>query len=82
MGLIIPGFTPSTLGEIYEYSPTITELRVAGGIFAVGFLVFTVMLKVAVPILLGEFEAERESVGSAVPAAVPAGALTRTAERG
>jgi len=55
MGLIIPGLTPDTLGEIYEYSPTLTELRVAAGIFAMGFLVFTLMLKVAVPISLGEF---------------------------
>ena len=55
MGLIIPGFTPSTLGEIYQYQPSATELFVAAGIFAVGFLVFTLMLKVAVPIMLGEF---------------------------
>lgn len=61
MGLIIPGLTPDTLGEIYEYYPTITELRVAGGIFAVGFLVFTLMLKVAVPISLGEFRVDRET---------------------
>jgi Ni/Fe-hydrogenase subunit HybB-like protein len=54
MGLIIPGLTPDTLGEIYEYYPTITEVRVAAGIFAVGFLVFTLMLKVAIPIVLGE----------------------------
>jgi molybdopterin-containing oxidoreductase family membrane subunit len=59
MGLIIPGLTPDTLGEIYEYYPTITELRVAAGIFAVGFLVFTLMLKVAVPISLGEFRVDR-----------------------
>jgi Ni/Fe-hydrogenase subunit HybB-like protein len=57
MGLIIPGLTPDTLGEIYEYYPTLNELRVAAGIFAIGFLVFTLMLKVAVPISLGEFEA-------------------------
>jgi molybdopterin-containing oxidoreductase family membrane subunit len=55
MGLIIPGLTPDTLGEIYEYYPTLTELRVAAGIFALGFLLFTLMLKVAVPISLGEF---------------------------
>jgi Ni/Fe-hydrogenase subunit HybB-like protein len=54
MGLIIPGFTPDTLGEIYEYVPTMTELRVAAGVFAVGFLVFTFLLRVAVPVLLGE----------------------------
>ena len=62
MGLIIPGLTPDTLGEIYEYYPTLTELRVAAGIFAVGFLLFTLMLKVAVPISLGEFMGEKEEV--------------------
>ena len=59
MGLIIPGLTPDVLGEIYEYYPTLTELRVAAGVFAVGFLAFTLMLKVAVPILLGDFRIEQ-----------------------
>ena len=68
MGLIIPGFTPDALGEIYEYYPTMTELRVAAGIFALGFLVFTLMLKVAVPISLGDFRRDR---------ATPAGVLER-----
>jgi molybdopterin-containing oxidoreductase family membrane subunit len=54
MGLIIPGLTPDTLGEIYEYYPSLTEVRVAAGVFAVGFLVYTLMLKVAVPIVLGD----------------------------
>jgi Ni/Fe-hydrogenase subunit HybB-like protein len=62
MGLIIPGLTPDTLGEIYEYYPTLSELRVAAGIFAVGFLLFTLMLKVAVPISLGEFMGPGEKV--------------------
>jgi Ni/Fe-hydrogenase subunit HybB-like protein len=61
MGLIIPGQTPDTLGEIYEYYPTLTELRVAAGIFAIGFLIFTLMLKVAVPIALGEFRVDGEA---------------------
>lgn len=54
MGLIIPGLTPDVLGEIYRYYPSAIELRVAAGVFAVGFLIFTLMLKVAVPISLGE----------------------------
>ncbi|HXK10366.1 MAG TPA: NrfD/PsrC family molybdoenzyme membrane anchor subunit [Vicinamibacteria bacterium] len=61
MGLIIPGLTPDPLGEIYEYYPTLVELRVAAGVFSVGFLVFTLMLKVAVPIALGEFRVDREA---------------------
>ncbi len=64
MGLIIPGLTPDTLGEIYEYYPTINEVRVAAGIFALGFLVFTLMLKVAVPISLGEFMGRQEGIGA------------------
>jgi molybdopterin-containing oxidoreductase family membrane subunit len=66
MGLIIPGLTPDTLGEIYEYYPTVTELRVAAGIFAFGFLLFTLMLKVAVPISLGEFMGKKETAEPAM----------------
>ena len=51
MALVIPGMTPDTLGEFYEYVPTLTELRVGAGIFAVGFMVFTILCKVAVPIV-------------------------------
>jgi len=58
MGLIIPGLTPDTLGEIYVYYPSVTEIRVAAGVFAIGFMLFTLMLKVAVPITLGEFHDE------------------------
>src|SRR5512139_2858910 len=61
MGLIIPGFTPDTLGEIYEYSPSLTEWSGAAGIFGIGFLVFTILVKIAVPILVGEFRAEGAS---------------------
>jgi molybdopterin-containing oxidoreductase family membrane subunit len=72
MGLIIPGLTPDTLGEIYEYYPTFTELRVAAGVFAVGFLVFTLMLKIAVPISLGEFTVAPEKSAVAEPEALSA----------
>ncbi len=55
MGLVIPGLTPDTLGEIYEYFPTHSELWISAAIFSVGFLLFTLMVKVATPIMLGEF---------------------------
>jgi molybdopterin-containing oxidoreductase family membrane subunit len=54
IALIIPGYTPDTLGQIYEYVPSITELRVALGIFGFGFLLFTFMVKVAIEILFGQ----------------------------
>jgi molybdopterin-containing oxidoreductase family membrane subunit len=56
IGLLIPGLTPDTLGEIYEYFPSKTEILVTAGIFSTGFLLYTLMLKVAVPIMLGEFK--------------------------
>jgi molybdopterin-containing oxidoreductase family membrane subunit len=55
MGLVIPGMTPDTLGEIYEYRPTLNEWFIAAGIFGVGFLIFTVLVKIAVPIYYGTF---------------------------
>ena len=56
MGLVIPGMTPDTLGEIYEYFPSHTELWVAAGVFATGFLVFTLLVKIATPIMLGDYQ--------------------------
>ncbi|MCM2333927.1 MAG: polysulfide reductase NrfD [Anaeromyxobacteraceae bacterium] len=56
MGLVIPGMTPDTLGEIYEYTPTVTEWSIAVGIFGVGFLVLTILVKISVPILVGTFK--------------------------
>ncbi len=55
IGLIIPGFSPDSLGEIYEYFPTRTEILVTVGIFSIGFLFYTLLIKVAIPILMGEF---------------------------
>jgi molybdopterin-containing oxidoreductase family membrane subunit len=56
LGLVIPGMTPDTLGEIYEYRPTLTEWSIALGVFGVGFLVFTILVKISVPILVGTFK--------------------------
>jgi Ni/Fe-hydrogenase subunit HybB-like protein len=74
MGLVIPGMTPDTLGEIYEYTPTATEWSVAAGVFGVGFLVFTVLVKVAVPILTGNFRAQEavtQPAAETTPALAP-----------
>jgi molybdopterin-containing oxidoreductase family membrane subunit len=66
MGLVIPGMTPDTLGEIYEYRPTLNEWAIAAGIFGVGFLVFTFLVKIAVPIFYGTFHLPR-AVDEAAP---------------
>ncbi len=54
MGLIIPGFIPGTLGEIYEYAPSLTEKAVTIGVWAVGALIYTLLLKCAIPVYTGD----------------------------
>jgi len=54
MGLSIPGFVPGTLGEIYEYVPTFVEKAVTVGVWATGALIYTLLLKFAIPIYTGE----------------------------
>jgi Ni/Fe-hydrogenase subunit HybB-like protein len=54
LGLVIPGFVPSPLGEIVEYTPSVIELAVTAGIWALGLFVLTILVKVALPIEMGE----------------------------
>jgi len=54
MGLVIPGFIPSPLGEIVEYFPTWVEWAVTAGIWAMGFFLLTILVRVALPIEMGE----------------------------
>ncbi len=50
VGLILGGFVPSPLEDIIEYSPTFTEISITLGIWAVGILLLTILLKVAVAV--------------------------------
>lgn len=54
MGLVVPGFVPDTLGEIYEYSPTMHEILVTMGVWSAGAMLYTFLLKFAVPIYTGK----------------------------
>lgn len=54
MGLIVPAFIPSPLGEIVEYSPTLHETMICLGIWAFGLLVYTILVRVSVPVLAGQ----------------------------
>jgi molybdopterin-containing oxidoreductase family membrane subunit len=68
MGLIIPGFIPSTLHEYVEYAPSLTEWKITLGIWALGGLVLTAAIKVSLPVLSG-----RLKVGMAgpIPSSLP-----------
>ncbi len=68
MGLIVPGFIPSTLHEIVEYAPSLLEWKVTAGIWAFGLLVFSIGLKVAIPVLRGTMSgAETAEAADAAP---------------
>lgn len=54
MGLIIPGFVPSPLGSIVEYTPSIFEIMICAGIWSFGALSFTLMAKACIAILSGK----------------------------
>ncbi len=58
MGLIVPGFIPSTLHELVEYSPSLTEWKVTAGIWAFGLALLVVALKIALPVLSGRLRLE------------------------
>jgi molybdopterin-containing oxidoreductase family membrane subunit len=61
MTLVLPGFTPTPLGEYAEYTPTIVEIFNNGLIWALGFFAFTLFAKGAIGVLLGELRYPEES---------------------
>ncbi|HZR16759.1 MAG TPA: NrfD/PsrC family molybdoenzyme membrane anchor subunit [Verrucomicrobiae bacterium] len=69
MGLVVPGFIPTPLGEMVEYSPSLNETLVCLGIWAFGILCYTVFLRMSIPILQGRLVQANESLprGSVTP---------------
>lgn len=58
LGLIVPGFIPDSLGEIYEYWPVMPEALITIGIWASGILFYTLLLKFAIPVYTGDLRFE------------------------
>lgn len=67
MGLIIPGFVPSTLHEIVEYTPSLTEWKITAGIWAFGLMILTIILKIAIAVFGGEMKLEETKSPSSQP---------------
>jgi len=49
-GLIIGGFVPNMFEGITEYWPTMLETLITAGVWAIGFLILTVLYKVAIAV--------------------------------
>jgi Ni/Fe-hydrogenase subunit HybB-like protein len=50
LGLIVGGFVPSPLGAVTNYVPTVLEVLIVLGIWALGFLMVTVFYKIALSV--------------------------------
>ena len=53
MGLILPAFIPSPLGEVFEYWPSNPEVVISIAVWAFGALIFTMLAKIAIQIEVG-----------------------------
>jgi molybdopterin-containing oxidoreductase family membrane subunit len=56
MGMVVGGFVPSPLGKVAEYAPTLPEVLISLGIYAIGFTMITVFYKIALAVR-GEVDA-------------------------
>lgn len=52
LGLVSGGFIPSPLHHIQEYTPTVPEIAISLGVYAIGGFCLTVLLKIAVGVKL------------------------------
>ena len=59
MGLIVPGFIPTPLSEVFEYQPSVIETLVSLAIWAFGLLVMTLLIKFATDVEGGRVSASK-----------------------
>lgn len=59
MGLLLPGSSPTPIGEMTEYTPSWIEIGNSLGNWAIGFIVLSVLVKGAVGVLVGDISYEK-----------------------
>ena len=58
VSLVVPGFTPDVLGQVYKYAPSLTEFRVSAAVLALAAIVYTFMVRVELAIIFDKFTVE------------------------
>jgi molybdopterin-containing oxidoreductase family membrane subunit len=48
--LVVTGFIPSPLDRVFEYSPTVPEILITMGVWAMGFLILAILYKIAIAV--------------------------------
>ena len=79
MGLIIPAFIPTPIGEIVEYTPTLNETLVCFGIWGFGLLCYTIFVRVTIPVLSGKLTIDSDYNPSlqASPSNIPSASVVQ-----
>ena len=65
-GMVVSGFVPTPLGEIVEYFPTLDEALISIGVWAIGALIYSWLIHLAIPILSGAFRHKQRPLRVAV----------------
>jgi len=50
MGLVVGGFIPNPLEHVVEYTPSFPEVMITLGVWGIGFLILTILFKIAVTV--------------------------------
>jgi len=50
LAMVTTGFIPSPLGSVTDYVPTMPEIAITVGVYAIGFLVLTVLYKIVLTV--------------------------------
>jgi len=50
LGMIVAGFTPSPLGYVVSYWPTVPEFLISVGVFSLGLFIVTGLYKIALSV--------------------------------
>jgi len=50
VGMVVTGFVPNPLGRITDYAPSGVEIAVTTGVYAIGFLMLTLIYKIVVTV--------------------------------